>query len=107
MRLTRAIPDSLLKYLLVFLVVLSMSDALLTHYLIEYDIASESNPFLAPFVGLPDFFVLKFFGVLLVAIIIWDIHRRHPKIALTVTSFAIAGYLIIVLWNLILFNGGW
>ena len=93
-----------MKYLLGLLVLLNISDALLTHFLVKLDIATEGNPFLAPLVGQPTFFVLKISGVLLSVVILWDIHRRYPRLAFIATSCFVAVYSMIVLWNLSLFT---
>ncbi|MFC2019402.1 DUF5658 family protein [Chloroflexota bacterium] len=92
-----------MKYLLGLLVILNISDALLTHFLVKLGIASEGNSFLAPIVGQPIFFVLKFLGVLIAALILWDISRRRPRLALIATSCSVAVYCVIVLWNINLF----
>ena len=94
-----------MKYLLGLLILLNISDGVLTHYLVELGLAREGNPFLLPIVGEPGFIVLKVVGVLLCALILWDIYRRRPKLALTSTSCFVFGYGVIVLWNMSLFMG--
>ena len=92
-----------MKYLLALLVIFEISDGLLTHFLIESGIAREGNPFLQPLVGEAGFLILKVVGVLLCALILWDIYKRYPKVALISTSCFVAIYGVIVLWNLSLF----
>ena len=89
-----------LKYLLGLLVLFNIADAVLTHFLVINDIASEGNPFLEPIVGGTGFIILKVVGVLLCALILWDISRRYPKLALVTTSIFTVGYGVIVVWNL-------
>lgn len=96
---------SKLKYLLIALILLNVLDAVLTERLIKLDIARESNPFLFGIVGEPAFIVLKVVGVLLCGLILWDIYRRHRRLALTSTSVFVAVYGGIVLWNLRLLIG--
>lgn len=92
-----------MKYLLELLVVFGISDGVVTHFLIEGGLARESNPFLVSIVGETNFLILKVVGMLLCALILWDIHKRMPRVALMSTAcFAIA-YGIIVFWNLRLF----
>ena len=63
-------------------------------------LAREGNPFLVPIVGETNFLILKVVGVLLAALILWDVHRRHPRVAIIATSVWVVGYGAIVLWNL-------
>ena len=95
-----------MKYLLVSLVVLNISDALVTHLLVKFEIANEGNSLLSPMVGEPAFFALKFFGALLAAVILWDLYRRRPWITLITTSCIVTAYSLLVVWNLNLFQLG-
>jgi hypothetical protein len=61
------------------------------------------NPLLQPLVGDIGFMVLKVAGALLCALILWDVHRRFPRVGLIATSVAVAGYAVIVIWNTSLF----
>ena len=92
-----------MKYLLGLLVVLVISDGLLTQFLVTNGVAREGNPLLEPIVGEAGFMVLKVVGALLCALILWDVHRRFPKVALISTSCFVFGYGVIVLWNLSIF----
>ena len=74
--------------------------------LIKYGIAREGNPFLANIAGDFGFMILKIVGVLLAAFIIWDIHRRYPRIAFWTACTFLVIYFGVVIWNLyLLFNG--
>jgi len=92
-----------LKYLLGLLILFNISDALLTHFLVKLSLAREANPFLMPIVGQPAFMIVKVLGVLLCVLILWDIYRRHPRLAFMSTSCFVVFYGGIVLWNLGLF----
>ena len=89
-----------MKYLLGLLILFNISDGVLTHFLVELGLAREGNPFLLPLVGEPGFMALKVAGVLLCALILWDIYRRRPRLALMSTSCFVLGYGVIVLWNM-------
>jgi hypothetical protein len=91
--------ENLIKYLLVLLVVLVVSDGLLTQFLIDGGLAREGNPLLQPLVGKNGFLMLKAAGALLCALILWDIYRRFPKLAVIATWCFIAAYGAIMLWN--------
>ena len=92
-----------MKYLLGLLIVFVISDGLLTQLLIKGGLAREGNPLLVPIVGEAGFIVLKVVGVLLCALILWDIYKRFPKVALISTTCFVVFYGVIVLWNLSLF----
>ena len=93
-----------MKYLIGLLIIFEIADGVLTHFLITGGLAREGNPFLIPIVGEFSFLVLKVVGVLLCAIILWDIYKRWPKVALVSTSCFVIFYGVIVLWNLSLFT---
>jgi hypothetical protein len=88
-----------LLYLLIVLVCLVVTDGLLTEYLINDGVGREANPFLEPMVGETGFMLLKVFGSVLCAFILFDIHRRYPKTAMVTTWIAVVGYFAVVLWN--------
>jgi hypothetical protein len=82
------------------LVMLDTADGLMTEFLIKNNIAREANPFLLAWAGEPGFLALKVTGVLLAALILWDIHRRHPRLAFRLALFFMIIYGVIVFWNL-------
>ena len=88
-----------MRYLLALLVVLVISDGLLTQLLIDGGLAREGNPLLLPLVGKNGFLVLKAAGALLCAFILWDIYRQFPKAAIIATWCFVAAYGVILLWN--------
>ena len=92
-----------MKYLIGLLILLVTSDGLLTNLLIKGGLGREGNPFLQPIVGDVGFLVLKVVGVLLCAVILWDIYKRFPRLALVSTSCFVVFYAAIVFWNLSLF----
>lgn len=85
--------------LLAILVVLVVTDGLMTQYLVPSGKASEANPFIEPLVGEPVFLMLKIVGALICAVILFDVHRRYPRLGIIATWLAVAGYSVIVLWN--------
>ena len=93
-----------MKYLVGLLIVFEISDGLLTHFLIKSGLAREGNPFLQSIAGEAGFLILKVVGVLLCAVILWDIYKRFPKVALISTACFVTFYGAIVLWNLSLFT---
>src|SRR4030042_2020672 len=92
-----------MAYLLAILISFVILDGVLTEYLIGGGMAREANPLLEPLVGETGFMLLKIFGALLCAFILWDVYRRFPRVGLVATWIAIAGYGALVLWNTSLF----
>ncbi len=88
-----------MKYLLGLLITFEILDGLLTHFLVRGGLAREGNPFLLPLVGEANFLRLKVVGVLLCALILWDVYKRWPRVALTTTACFVTLYAGIVLWN--------
>ena len=92
-----------MKYLLGLLIIFEIADGILTHFLVTGGLAREGNPLLLPIVGEFSFLVLKVVGVFICAIILWDIYKRWPRVALISTSCFVVFYGVIVLWNLSIF----
>ena len=88
-----------MKYLLAALVALVTLDGVITEFLVGSGSAREINPFLEPLVGSTGFMILKAVGALVCAFILWDVHRRFPKVGVIATWTAVVGYAAIVLWN--------
>jgi hypothetical protein len=92
-----------MRILLAVLVAFVILDGVLTEFLLKDGLAREINPFLQPLVGDFGFMALKVVGSLLAALMLWDIYRRFPKVAVIATWVAVAGYAAILLWNTSLF----
>ena len=95
-----------MKYLLGLLITFEILDGVLTHFLVEDGLAREGNPFLMPLVGETNFLILKVVGVLLCALILWDVYKRYPRVALVTTACFTTFYFVIVLWNVSFFFMG-
>jgi hypothetical protein len=85
--------------LLITLVTFVILDGFLTQYLVPTGAAKEANSFLAPMIGKSSFIIVKIVGALLCAFILWDVHRRHQKLATIAAWVAVVGYGLIVVWN--------
>ena len=96
----RWLPANLnIKHLLAVLVALSAADALVSQSLVALGLGLEGNPFLRGLSG-GDFLLIKLIGVLLAALLLWDIHRRQPEIAVTAAVILVAFLTGVVYWNL-------
>jgi hypothetical protein len=76
-----------------------VADGFLTNALIRLDIASEGNPVMFGLAGKSSFPIFKFAGVLLAVLILWDIRRRHPRVAFWTAVVFLIVYAGIVTWN--------
>ncbi len=85
--------------LLAGLVILVVADGLITGHLVNNGIATEGNLLLRSWAGEWYFPVVKALGALLCGLLIWDIYRRWPRLALVSSVAFVIGYGAIVLWN--------
>jgi hypothetical protein len=88
-----------MKYLLGLMIFLNVADSVLTHLIVGNGAGREGNPLLMPIVGEPVFFGIKVLGATVCAIILWDIYRRHRRLATVTTAVIVAFYTGIVFWN--------
>ena len=92
-----------IRYILGALIALVIADGLISQFLIRHGLAREGNPFLQTLVSEGNFLVIKTLGALLCALILWDIYKRRPKLALVSSLCFTVLYAGIVTWNLCLF----
>jgi hypothetical protein len=85
--------------MMILLVLFMIMDGILTEYLIGGGKASEANPFLEPLIGQTGFMLLKIFGSLFCALVLWDVYTRHQRLAMVAAWIAVVGYGAIVAWN--------
>ncbi|MDD5082833.1 MAG: DUF5658 family protein [Dehalococcoidales bacterium] len=90
-------------YLLLTLVFLVIADGLISQFLTRYGLGSEGNPFLQGLLGRGTFLLVKLAGALLAALVLWDMHKTRPRIALAATLSFVILYTGIVFWNLAVF----
>lgn len=88
-----------MKYLLGVLAIFVVVDGLVTEYLVGNGLAREGNPMLEPLVGNIGFMVLKAGGALLCTLILWDVYKRFPRIAIGATWCFVLAYGLILAWN--------
>ena len=94
-----------MKYLLLLLSGLEISDGIMTNSLVGNGLLQEANPLMTSIVGDGDFLLLKVVGALLSALALWQIYRRFPRLALTTTSSVLLFYSAVLAWNLGVFLG--
>ena len=91
-----------IKLLLGSLVSAITADGVITMYLVSEGFANEGNPFLRFWVVEDTFLILKLMGGLLVALYLWNIYRRYPRLAICCSSLFLAVYTLIIYWNLLI-----
>ena len=89
-----------MKYPLGALVALIIADGIISNFLVTSGLGREGNPFLQSLVGEQNFLIIKVVGALLCALILWDIYKRRPKMALISSLCFVGFYAVIVCWNL-------
>ena len=92
-----------MKYLLGLLAGFIVTDGLATYILVELGLAREGNPLLLRVLNEGSFLALKVVSAILCVLILWDVYRRYPKVALWSTSCFVVVYGAIVAWNLSIF----
>jgi hypothetical protein len=85
---------------------LVVSDGLISQFLTKYGLGREGNPFLRTFVNEGSFLPLKVAGALLAALILWDVYRKRPRLALISSLVFVALYTGIMFWNLLVYFTG-
>ena len=92
-----------IRYILGALIALVISDGLISQFLITQGLAWEGNPFLETLVGGDTFLTIKVLGVLVSALILWDVYRQWPRLALISSLCFLTLYTVIIIWNLSVF----
>ncbi len=95
--------NKIIKYLIGALAVLVVADGLVSHFLISHGLAREGNPLLVVLVGRWNFLAIKVVGAVVCSVILWDIYKSWPKLALISTSCFVSVYAVIVSWNVGIF----
>ena len=92
-----------IRALLGTLIALVVSDGLISNFLVKQRFGLEGNPFLQTWVGEEEFLFIKLAGALLVALILWDIHKQGSKLSFIITLCFVIAYTLIVFWNMFAF----
>ena len=92
-----------MRLLLGALATLVVSDGLISKFLVVHGLAREGNPFLQVWVSEDAFLIIKAAGALLAVLVLWDIHKRNPRLSFISTLCFTILYTGIVCWNLSFF----
>ena len=89
-----------MKYLLLTLIALVVSDGLISQFIVRHGLGREGNPFLQTFVSEGNFLLIKLAGALLCTLILWNMYKTRPRVALISTLSFVILYTGILYWNL-------
>ena len=89
-----------LKYLLIVLVALIIADGLISESIVSGGSGFESNLILRTLMDNGNFLFVKVSGALVGAIILWNISKAKPGLALSTTVAFATIYTLIVYWNI-------
>ena len=90
------------KFTLGLLIIFVVADGLITNLLISHNLAWELNPFLTTMAGTNLLVWVKICGAVVCAFLLWDIHKRWPRVAAVGAYGFTLIYAVIVLWNVFL-----
>ncbi len=88
------------QQLIVLLFLLIFADGIISRFLTASGLGIEANPVMQSIIGGDRFLLLKAAGGAFAGLVLWDIHKRQPKIALVSTALFVAFYTVILYWNL-------
>ena len=89
-----------MRYMLYVLFGLIVADGILSDFLISHNLGWEWNPLLKNMMGSDQFMLIKVCGALLVIILMWNIYRKQPSMAIISSLCALVFYTAIIYWNL-------
>ena len=92
-----------MRLLIGTLFALVVSDGLISRFLVTNGLAREGNPFLQIWIGQDIFLLIKVAAAFLVALILWDMYKHHPRLSFISTLCFVISYTIIVFWSLVVF----
>ncbi len=89
-----------MRYLLYVLFGLIVADGILSDFLVSRNLGREWNPLLKTLMGGEQFMLIKVCGALLVMILLWNIYRKRPGMAVISSLCSLVFYTAIIYWNL-------
>jgi len=89
-----------MRYILYVLFGLIVADGILSDFLVSYNLGWEWNPLLKNTIGSDQFMLIKVCGALLVILLLWNIYRKRPGVAVISSLCSLVFYIAIIYWNL-------
>jgi hypothetical protein len=87
-------------FLLPIVIILQITDGVLTYSSVGNHLAKEGNPLLQNIAGTGNFLLMKVIGALICALLLWLVYKRFPRISIIFTSCIVIFYSLILTWNL-------
>ncbi|MBA7714797.1 hypothetical protein ES703_123829 [subsurface metagenome] len=79
---------------------LVVADGLISNFLMTHGLAREWNPYLQTLVTEDSFLLIKVAGALICTLLLWDIYKKQPQIAMIGTVCIVVLYTGLLYWNL-------
>jgi hypothetical protein len=79
-----------------------VADGVITRHLVHNGLAREGNPFLEYWVIEDQLLSFKILGGFLAIFALWNIYRRKPIVSIIISSVFLAGYIVIICWNVLI-----
>ena len=79
---------------------LVVADGLITNFIMTHGVGREWNPLLQAFVGGENFLQIKVAGAFLSALVLWNIYKKRPQMAMISTLCIAVLYTGLLYWNL-------
>jgi len=86
-------------FLLLLMAQFQLWDGVITHVFVRGGLAREGNALMSGLVYGGDFLFLKVVSVAILALVLWSVFKRFPKLALTTTAGVAIFYLGVITWN--------
>lgn len=90
-----------MRCLLGVMFALVVADGVISNFLVTNGLAQEWNMFLQALVSEEHFLLIKAACAFLVAIIMWDIYKKRPNMAVISSLCIVAIYTGVVYWNIL------
>jgi hypothetical protein len=86
-------------FLLLLMAQFQLWDGVITQVFVKGGLAREGNALMANLVYGGDFLALKIVSVAILALVLWLIFKRFPRLAISTTACIAIFYLGVITWN--------
>ena len=86
-------------FMLLMMAQFQLWDGIITDVFVRGGLAREANALMAGFVYGGDFLLLKIVSTVILALALWAIYKRFPRLAIFTTASVAVFYLGVITWN--------
>jgi len=86
-------------FVLLLMAQFQLWDGVITHVFVRGGLAREGNALMSNLVYSGDFLLLKIVSVAILALVLWFIFKRFPRLAISTTAGIAIFYLGVITWN--------